>query len=174
MMRETCFIFLFDNFKSSYLMWLLPTFDKSGDIYNPKLGEFFNKEMIISMYCSLNFYSIFIYISTPDSQTWMVLFEDLLSVLWNTYFYLIIYCTSHKQLIWKVLFRLFDISFLVMADLPESRRVSELESHDMPGNVSDCRYSFIRWLAHFVFISKQQDKAIEKSVTNPGSSYSAI
>ena len=40
-------------------MWLLPTFDKSGDIYNPKLGEFFvflNKEMIISMYCSLNFY----------------------------------------------------------------------------------------------------------------------
>ncbi|XP_022332235.2 ral GTPase-activating protein subunit alpha-1-like isoform X3 [Crassostrea virginica] len=86
MMRETCFIFLFDNFKSSYLMWLLPTFDKNGDIYNPKL------------------------------------------------------------------------------DLPESRRVSELESHDMPGNVSDCRYSFIRWLAHFVFISKQQDKAIENQV----------
>ncbi|XP_056021439.1 ral GTPase-activating protein subunit alpha-1-like isoform X5 [Ostrea edulis] len=86
MMRETCFIFLFDNFKSSYLMWLLPTFDKMGDIYNPKL------------------------------------------------------------------------------DLPESRRVSELESHDMPGNVSDCRYSFIKWLAHFVFISKQQDKAIENQV----------
>lgn len=51
---------------------------------------------------------------------------------------------------------------LVPPDLPESRRVSELESHDMPGNVSDCRYSFIKWLAHFVFISKQQDKAIEK------------
>ncbi|XP_062620262.1 ral GTPase-activating protein subunit alpha-1-like [Saccostrea cucullata] len=85
-MRETCFVFLFDNFKSSYLMWLLPTFDKSRDIYNPKL------------------------------------------------------------------------------DLPESRRVSELESHDMPGNVSDCRYSFIKWLAHFVFISKQNDKAIENQV----------
>uniref|UniRef100_A0A8W8IDE3 Rap-GAP domain-containing protein n=1 Tax=Magallana gigas TaxID=29159 RepID=A0A8W8IDE3_MAGGI len=85
-MRETCFVFLFDNFKSSYLMWLLPTFDKAGDIYNPRL------------------------------------------------------------------------------DLPESRQVSELESHDMPGNVSDCRYSFIKWLAHFVFISKQHDKAIENQV----------
>lgn len=38
-MRETCFVFLFDNFKSSYLMWLLPTFDKAGDIYNPRLGK---------------------------------------------------------------------------------------------------------------------------------------
>lgn len=39
-MRETCFVFLFDNFKSSYLMWLLPTFDKAGDIYNPRLGKY--------------------------------------------------------------------------------------------------------------------------------------
>ncbi|KAL3872620.1 hypothetical protein ACJMK2_035835 [Sinanodonta woodiana] len=36
-MRETCFTFLFNKFKESYLIWLFPDFDKSRSIYNPSL-----------------------------------------------------------------------------------------------------------------------------------------
>ncbi|XP_052275567.1 ral GTPase-activating protein subunit alpha-2-like isoform X4 [Dreissena polymorpha] len=37
-MREASFLFLFNKFKQSYLMWLMPNFDKNRTIYNPDLG----------------------------------------------------------------------------------------------------------------------------------------
>ncbi|KAK3092349.1 hypothetical protein FSP39_001673 [Pinctada imbricata] len=45
---------------------------------------------------------------------------------------------------------------------PSSRKMSELKSKDLPVNVSECRYSYIKWLAHFVLISKQQEQAAEE------------
>lgn len=41
-MREVCFVFLFNKFKMSYLLWLLPDFDRHRTIYDPDLGKLFN------------------------------------------------------------------------------------------------------------------------------------
>lgn len=38
-MRETSFTFLFNKFKTKYLLWLLPDFH-ARDIYEPVLGRF--------------------------------------------------------------------------------------------------------------------------------------
>ena len=38
-MKETGFVFLFDKFKSSYLQWLLPDFDRNSSVYSPDLGN---------------------------------------------------------------------------------------------------------------------------------------
>lgn len=128
---------------------------------------------MISMYCSLKFYwdHLDVYPHQIARLGWFYL--KTFYQYYEIHIFILLYIV-HLINNWSRKFCLDNFWYSVMADLPESRRVSELESHDMPGNVSDCRYSFIRWLAHFVFISKQQDKAIEKSVTNPGSSHSSI
>ncbi|VDI04864.1 Hypothetical predicted protein, partial [Mytilus galloprovincialis] len=82
-MKETGFVFLFYKFKSSYLKWLLPDFDKSSSVYRPEL------------------------------------------------------------------------------DLPSVRKMEDMKSKDLPNNVAECRYSYIKWLAHFMINRKQEDETRE-------------
>ncbi|XP_071163708.1 ral GTPase-activating protein subunit alpha-1-like isoform X35 [Mytilus edulis] len=82
-MKETGFVFLFYKFKSSYLKWLLPDFDKNSSVYRPEL------------------------------------------------------------------------------DLPSVRKMEDMKSKDLPNNVAECRYSYIKWLAHFMINRKQEDETRE-------------
>ena len=90
-MKETGFVFLFDKFKSSYLQWLLPDFDRNSSVYSPDL------------------------------------------------------------------------------DLPHVRKMEDMKCKDLPNNVAECRYSYIKWLAHFMIIRKQEDEKREpvQEVTDP-------
>nr|KAG5712285.1 hypothetical protein BaRGS_023864 [Batillaria attramentaria] len=85
-MREVSFTFLFNKFKSKYLLWLLPDFH-ARDIYEPVL------------------------------------------------------------------------------ELPRERSEEEMQSKDEPANVTECRDSFIIWLANFTMTSRRPDPDLIKGLS---------
>lgn len=36
--------------------------------------------------------------------------------------------------------------------------MEDMKSKDLPNNVAECRYSYIKWLAHFMINRKQEDE----------------
>ncbi|XP_033736327.1 ral GTPase-activating protein subunit alpha-1-like isoform X2 [Pecten maximus] len=85
-MQEASFIFLFNKFKTTYLTWLLPDFDRSSSIYDPVL------------------------------------------------------------------------------EMPEKRKMQDMKSKDLPVNVAECRYSYIKWLALFLVVSNKPEQQTDNDV----------
>ena len=78
-MRETCFMFLFNKMKNSYLTWLLPNFDKHRTIYEPLLGKLW-RETSFMFNKMKNSYLTWL---LPNFDKHRTIYEPLLGKLWR-------------------------------------------------------------------------------------------
>ncbi|KAJ8308029.1 hypothetical protein KUTeg_012903 [Tegillarca granosa] len=53
-------------------------------------------------------------------------------------------------------------------EMPKIRTLLDMKTKDIPANVSECRDSYIRWLAHFVTLSKKREQPDKEDVMLQG------